>query len=171
MNCFVIDPWRNLASTALPRISCGTWWLWQTSCAFLYGKAHTLSCPVQRGRKSGYAPSKNISRKGPRNCRSLGCARDDKGEGYASIESSCLIEAVFHPLGWDRKPHQRFGRDDNSYFARNGIGLLIVKPYFVRLGFDAIVALWCLGGVRSPAPVGSGNRFAGSRRRPSLARS
>ena len=33
------------------------------------------------------ALSKNISRKGPRNCRSLDCARDDKGEGDASMES------------------------------------------------------------------------------------
>jgi hypothetical protein len=40
------------------------------------------------------ALSKNISRKGPRNCRSLhgtpgqvDCARDDKGESDASIES------------------------------------------------------------------------------------
>ena len=32
---------------------------------------------------------KNISRKGPRNCRSLGFARDDKGEGDASIRIRC----------------------------------------------------------------------------------
>jgi hypothetical protein len=31
------------------------------------------------------ALSKNISRNSPRNCRSLGCARDDKAEGRASI--------------------------------------------------------------------------------------
>jgi hypothetical protein len=31
---------------------------------------------------------KNISRRGPRNCRSLGFARDDKGEGGVSKESS-----------------------------------------------------------------------------------
>jgi hypothetical protein len=43
-------------STTLPRISCGNWWRWCTSCALLYGRAHTLPCPVQRGRKSGYAP-------------------------------------------------------------------------------------------------------------------
>jgi hypothetical protein len=36
-----------------------------------------------------YALSKNISKEGPRNCRSLGCARDDKGEGGASMESGC----------------------------------------------------------------------------------
>ena len=42
-------------STTLPRISCGGWWLWQASCAFLYGKAHMLFSPVLRGRKSGYA--------------------------------------------------------------------------------------------------------------------
>jgi hypothetical protein len=33
------------------------------------------------------ALSKNISRKGPRNCRSLGFARDDKGKGDLSMES------------------------------------------------------------------------------------
>jgi hypothetical protein len=38
---------------SLPRISCRTWWLCRTSCAFLYGKAHTRPCPVQRSRKSG----------------------------------------------------------------------------------------------------------------------
>jgi hypothetical protein len=39
---------------------------------------------------------KKISKKGPRNCRSLDCARDDKGEGGASIESGCWTEGVFH---------------------------------------------------------------------------
>src|ERR1700729_4199249 len=42
-------------SAPLPRISCLPWWRWCTSCALLYGIAHTRSCPVQRGRKSGYA--------------------------------------------------------------------------------------------------------------------
>ncbi len=45
-------------------------------------------------------PSKNISRKGPRTCRSLGCARDDKGEGVASMESGYWTEGVFHLLRW-----------------------------------------------------------------------
>jgi hypothetical protein len=41
--------------------------------------------------------SKNISRKGPRNCRSLGFARDDKGKGNRSIKSGCLLsEAALH---------------------------------------------------------------------------
>ena len=65
----------------LPRISCRTWWRWRTSCAFPYGKAHTRPCLAQRGRKSGYA-------------------RDDKGEGDASMESGCWTEGVFHHLGW-----------------------------------------------------------------------
>src|ERR1700761_6170296 len=43
-------------STALPRISCRTWWRRRTSCGFLYGKPHTRPCPALRGRKSGYAP-------------------------------------------------------------------------------------------------------------------
>src|SRR5271154_1328019 len=33
-----------------------------------------------------YALSKNISRKGPQNCRSLGFARDDKGDNGRSVE-------------------------------------------------------------------------------------
>ncbi len=37
----------------VPRISCGTWWLWGTSCAFLCGKAHSQPRPVLRGRKFG----------------------------------------------------------------------------------------------------------------------
>jgi hypothetical protein len=43
-------------STTLPRISCRSWWRWQTSCAFPLRKAHTRPCPMLRGRKSGYAP-------------------------------------------------------------------------------------------------------------------
>jgi hypothetical protein len=39
-----------------------------------------------------YARSKNIFRKGPWNCRSLGFARDDKGMGNGSIKSGCWIE-------------------------------------------------------------------------------
>jgi hypothetical protein len=42
-------------SAALPRISCRTCWRWQSSCAFLYGKAHEWRLRVLRGRKSGYA--------------------------------------------------------------------------------------------------------------------
>ena len=38
-----------------------------------------------QGRLSAALRRKNIPRKGPRNCRSLGCARDDKGEGGAAI--------------------------------------------------------------------------------------
>jgi hypothetical protein len=44
---------------------------WGSACAFLHGKAHTRPCLVLRGRKSGYALSKNISTKGPLNSRSL----------------------------------------------------------------------------------------------------
>jgi hypothetical protein len=61
-------------STPLPRISCRALWVQRTACGFLYGKQHTWTCSVLRGRKSGYPLSKNISKKGPRNCRSLGCA-------------------------------------------------------------------------------------------------
>jgi hypothetical protein len=47
-----------------------------------------------------YGLSKNISRTGPRNRRSLGCApRDDKGQGNGSIESRCWTE-VSHHFPW-----------------------------------------------------------------------
>ena len=48
--------------------------------------------------------SKNISTRGPLNCRSLGCARDDKGEGDASMESGCWTEGVFHHIRWAKDP-------------------------------------------------------------------
>jgi hypothetical protein len=51
-----------------------------------------------------YALSKNIPRNGPRNCRSLGYARDDKGEGNASMKSGCWTDVVFHHLGWAERP-------------------------------------------------------------------
>jgi hypothetical protein len=54
----------------------------------------------ERVQHRGLGKSKNISRKGPRNCRSLhgtpgqvGCARDDKGKSDAFIESGCWTEA------------------------------------------------------------------------------
>jgi hypothetical protein len=89
-------------STTLPQISCRTCWRWPSSCAFLYGKAHTWMLQVLRGRKSGYARSRrqfylriefSVSSKRPRNCRSLGFARDDKGMGDASMESACRTGA------------------------------------------------------------------------------
>jgi DNA-binding winged helix-turn-helix (wHTH) protein len=50
------------------------------------------------------ALSKNIPRNGPRNRRSLGYARDDKGEGDASKESGWWTKGVFHHLGWAAGP-------------------------------------------------------------------
>ena len=47
------------------------------------------------GLKAQTASSKNIARTGLQNCRSLGCARDDKGEGDASLESGYQTEGVF----------------------------------------------------------------------------
>jgi hypothetical protein len=44
-----------------------------------------------------YALSKNISTKGPRNCRSLGYARDDKGKGHRSIEGGCWTRRFSSP--------------------------------------------------------------------------
>jgi hypothetical protein len=56
-------------------------------CNSWFGRAARIS-------QSRHAPSKNISKKGPANCRSLGCARDDKGEGDASMESGCAEASV-----------------------------------------------------------------------------
>jgi len=43
---------------------------------------------IALGRPKPMTPlSKNISRNGPRNCRSLGYARDDKGKDDASMEN------------------------------------------------------------------------------------
>src|ERR1700689_4214337 len=79
--CRTADPHSTSlrAGSRLPRISFGTWWRWQTSCAFLCGKVHAQPCSVPRDRKSGYAPSKNIPRNGPGNCRSLGFDGMTKG--------------------------------------------------------------------------------------------
>jgi hypothetical protein len=113
-------------STALPRISCWTWWRCRTSCALLYGRAHTRPCLVQRGRKSGYASVgmtlllgtlKRTSRcsvhplHGPQAHDSSG--RDDKGErrmnagvqGFSRpfgtcTESLVLIGGVFNGAIW-----------------------------------------------------------------------
>jgi len=40
-------------------------------------------------------PVENISRTGPQNRRSLGFARDDKGDGDISMESGCWTEGAF----------------------------------------------------------------------------
>jgi hypothetical protein len=58
-----------------------------------------------------FALSKNISKTGPRNCRSLGFARDDKGEGDGSIQSGCWTEAFFITFGGPQA-HDSSGRDD-----------------------------------------------------------
>jgi hypothetical protein len=50
---------------------------------------HPIVIPT---RVSGYAVSKNIPKKGPLNRRSLGFARDDKGEGVASIRHEMVGE-------------------------------------------------------------------------------
>src|SRR5580704_9666431 len=63
------------------------------------------------GCSSGAKP--NISRTSLQNCRSLGFARDDKGEGGASMEHRCLVKRT---AGLSTSLH--FGRDDNSYFGR-----------------------------------------------------
>jgi hypothetical protein len=97
-----------------------------------------------------YALSKNISTRGPLNCRSLGFARDDKGESGASMESSCRIEAVFHDLGWagfekhlasylrvqktrkDRKNHRLLGMTKGRV-ALSWRAVAEWKPLFISL--------------------------------------
>ena len=76
--------------------------------------------PGQAGQALHFAPSKNISRKGPRNCRSLGCARDDKGEDDASLESGCWTEGVFHLLRWAAGLSPT--RDDKGNVMRLSLG-------------------------------------------------
>jgi len=57
--------------------------------------------------------------RGKENCRSLGFARDDKGEGSAHLSSRyrgmdrAIASAFFIPLGGP-KAHDFSGRDDNS---------------------------------------------------------
>jgi hypothetical protein len=56
-------------STTLPRISCGSWWRWRTSCAFLYGKAHTRARPSaawQEIRVRSGRDDNSVARKWPR---------------------------------------------------------------------------------------------------------
>jgi hypothetical protein len=60
---------------------------------------------------------KNISTKGPLNCRFLGFARDDKGKGNGSIESGCWTEAFFITLGGPQA-HDSSGRNDKFVWAR-----------------------------------------------------
>jgi hypothetical protein len=43
-----------------------------------------------------WSRAKNISKKGPRNCRSLGRARDDKGKGDGYMEGGYWTKAFFH---------------------------------------------------------------------------
>jgi hypothetical protein len=104
-------------STPQPRISCRSCGVGKHHAPFLKRKAHTRPCPVLRGRKSGYARSKNISTKGPRNRRSLGLARDDKGKGNGSIESGCRTGAFFITLGGPQA-NDHSGRDDNPCCKR-----------------------------------------------------
>ena len=40
-----------------------------------------------------------LSMKGPRNCRSLGFARDDKGKGNGSMKGGCRTDAFCFILG------------------------------------------------------------------------
>jgi hypothetical protein len=59
------------------------------------------------------------SQEGPQNCRSLGCARDDKGEGDASLKSGCQTGTVFIST-----------RDDNCMFL---VGRRVPRKFSVQL--------------------------------------
>ncbi len=97
-------PFSATHRTPLRRISCGGWWRWRTSCDFLYGKAHTRTFPVLRGRKSVCAQPEN-PKKDPLNRRSLGCARDDKGEVALPWRARLLNKPFFITLGGPRAHH------------------------------------------------------------------
>jgi hypothetical protein len=51
---------QQMRSWGLPRISCGVWWLWRTSCGFPQRKPRTQPRPVQRtgnpGRSRRFRP-------------------------------------------------------------------------------------------------------------------
>jgi len=64
------------------------------------------STPLRSGRDDNFVVGDSVllSRRGPRNCRSLGFARDDKGKGDTLMESGCWTEDVFHHLRWAAGP-------------------------------------------------------------------
>jgi hypothetical protein len=66
------------------------------------------------GLEAQIASLKNIPRTSLQNCRSLGFARDDKGEGDASMCIRWLVTRTADP-----STSLRSGRDDNSYFGVN----------------------------------------------------
>jgi hypothetical protein len=82
-------------STTLPRISCGTWWRWYTSCAF----------PLQKG---AHAALSNAAWQEIR----VRFGRDDKGEGSSSIRSRIVDGRTAGP-----STTLRSGRDDNSVWV------------------------------------------------------
>jgi hypothetical protein len=86
--------WRETAdpSTSLPRISCGTWWRWCTSCAF----------PLQKG---AHAALSNAAWQEIR----VRFGRDDTGDGGV-LSGDWFVDA-----GNSRS--LRFGRDDNSVWV------------------------------------------------------
>jgi hypothetical protein len=69
-----------------------------------YGKSEVATVTFDSRLKRRDLRSKNISKKGPRNCRSLGFARDDKGEDDGFIKSSRWTEAFFITLGVPQAP-------------------------------------------------------------------
>ena len=65
---------------------------------FSYGKPHTRLCPVQRGRKSGFA-------------------RDDKGWGGASMGNSLVDERVRRKERWNPTSREKRARYPDFLYA------------------------------------------------------
>jgi len=70
-----------------------------------------------------------ISKKGPRNCRSLGFARDDKGKGNGSMDSGGCTEAFSWKCGIHRKT-KLSSRPERSVVQRSAVHLLGPAPTF-----------------------------------------
>jgi hypothetical protein len=81
-----------------------------------------------------------FSKQGPRNCRSLGFARDDKGKGNGFVESGCRTEGFLITL--DKPETQNnSGRDDKSTLREHAsimkLGGKLNQSRSLRCGHEA----------------------------------
>jgi hypothetical protein len=93
--------WADVWRSALPRISCGTWWLRLTSCAFLKGAHAVLSSAAwQEIRVRALHPWRSspchFSLNLPQASLLLGMT---KGRGAACMDAGCWTKAFFITLG------------------------------------------------------------------------
>jgi hypothetical protein len=79
--------------------------------------------------------SKNISRKGPRKCRSLGCARDDKRNGDTFTKVVAGQKARFITLG-ARGPHDSPRRDENGVRSATAFNGTATVPFVIPSGAE-----------------------------------